>query len=136
MALQFTAAYMRLQSLEERWALTPPFHPYPREGGYFLLRSQHLAAVLPVRKRDALHCPDFPQMAKAISDRLPCYLIILLNLIRFVFSIVHNESRTIPQTLNFCKFSLDLRALDRFCRVTIDFIIEPVLINFTHILKE
>ena len=38
--------YMNLQpprhpartSLHGRWALTPPSHPYPRRGGYFLLR--------------------------------------------------------------------------------------------------
>ncbi len=44
-----------------RWALTPPFHPYPLRGGCFLLRfllSPH--EDLPVRKCGALRCPDFP----------------------------------------------------------------------------
>ncbi len=46
-----TPVYMNLQlprrtartSLDGRWALTPPSHPYPLQGGYFLLRYSAFA---------------------------------------------------------------------------------------------
>ncbi len=42
--------YGRATSLPPRWALTPPFHPYPQSpaGGRSLLRSHNLTAVRPL----------------------------------------------------------------------------------------
>ena len=48
-----TPVYMNLQpprhtartSLHGRWALTPPSHPYPVRGGYFLLRYSAFASA-------------------------------------------------------------------------------------------
>ena len=41
------------------WALTPPSHPYPY-GRLFSSASTSPRGLLPVRKRIALCCPDFP----------------------------------------------------------------------------
>jgi len=34
--------------LQHRWALTPPFHPYPLRGGCFLLHYNSLATIFPL----------------------------------------------------------------------------------------
>lgn len=71
----------------ERWALTPPFHPYPYpnsyrdRGGIFSVAlsvyEPSPAHTLPVRKYGALCCPDFPppdplQDLKATSRLARC----------------------------------------------------------------
>ena len=44
-----------------RWALTPPFHPYPdKSGRLFSVTLLYPHGYLPVRKHGALCCPDFP----------------------------------------------------------------------------
>jgi hypothetical protein len=51
---------MRARSLARRWALTPPFHPYPRGGGLFSVPlsasrlAPPLAAILPCGARTFL----------------------------------------------------------------------------------
>ena len=60
--IRFTMQY---RSPGTRWALTPPFHPYPaRRGGIFSVALAVTAPspvrTLPVRKYGALCCPDFP----------------------------------------------------------------------------
>src|SRR5690606_31818502 len=59
-----------------RWALTPPFHPYPRRrvGGGGLL-SVALSSRSPspgVTRRPALRSPDFPLDHCGTSEYLPC----------------------------------------------------------------
>ena len=41
-------AYGYSRRREYRWALTPPFHPYPFRGGYFLLHYCGLSPALPL----------------------------------------------------------------------------------------
>jgi len=64
---------------EKPWALTPRFQPYlclKAIGGMFsaalsMIRV-FITGPLPVRKRDALRCPDFPLSSKLNSDRTAC----------------------------------------------------------------
>ena len=66
--------YMNLQlprrtartSLHDRWALTPPSHPYPC-GRLFSSALLHLRRWLSVRKWSALCCPDFPPLLVATA---------------------------------------------------------------------
>lgn len=50
-------------SPRDRWALTPPFHPYPalRRGGVFSVALSLGLPPVPVRDHPALRCPDFPR---------------------------------------------------------------------------
>ena len=50
---------------DARWALTPPFHPYPLRiaGGSFLSHYPRRRRRLPIKKCAALCCPDFPLYA-------------------------------------------------------------------------
>ena len=62
-------------SLSGRWALTPPFHPYPnmhRDGLFSVALSVTNPSpdwCLPVRKYGALCCPDFPPRPDSYRDR-------------------------------------------------------------------
>jgi hypothetical protein len=66
LAFQLVRFALHLASLHGRWALTPPFHPYlllhAIKGGIFsvALSVFRWCGTLPVRKYDALCCPDFP----------------------------------------------------------------------------
>ncbi|EPR68830.1 hypothetical protein ADICYQ_2216 [Cyclobacterium qasimii M12-11B] len=59
---------LQYRSPDTRWALTPPFHPYPNWktscGGFLSVVLSvilvFLPGHLPVRKYGALCCPDFP----------------------------------------------------------------------------
>ena len=73
-----TPVYMNLQpprhtartSLHDRWALTPPSHPYPC-GRLFSSTLLCPREQLSVRKWSALCCPDFPPLPlKGNGDRL------------------------------------------------------------------
>jgi hypothetical protein len=65
--------------LGARWALTPPFHPYPNAAswlrryifcGTVCYRLACAAQHLPVRKYGALCCPDFPRAdTRSTRDR-------------------------------------------------------------------
>ena len=70
LVFQFVRFSLPPTSLPERWALTPPFHLFLDEAN-MLVRVVFLSAALsvplkslskdlPVRKYDALYCPDFP----------------------------------------------------------------------------
>ena len=50
-------------SPRDRWALTPPFHPYPasRRGGIFSVALSLGLLPVPVRDHPARRCPDFPR---------------------------------------------------------------------------
>ena len=53
-----------------RWALTPPFHLFLPKKVVFLsvalsVLNRLLDLALPVRKYDALYCPDFPLFRKS-----------------------------------------------------------------------
>ena len=80
-----TPVYMNLQpprrtartSLHDRWALTPPSHPYPC-GRLFSSALLHLRRWLSVRKWNALCCPDFPPLPCGNGDRpSDCLLCVL-----------------------------------------------------------
>ena len=59
-----------------RWALNPPFHPYPLRGGYFMSPCMQRRRRLSVRKHDALYCPDFPPgHFDRATDRLSGYFL-------------------------------------------------------------
>jgi len=66
LAFQLVRFSVPPMSPSERWALTPPFHLFPsptsRAGVVCFLWHYlfHQLADLPVRKYDALCCPDFP----------------------------------------------------------------------------
>lgn len=65
-----------LTSPPERWALTPPFHPYPNCSGRYIfcgtVCSPDASGDLPVRKYGALCCPDFPpRLLEAIRRLAP-----------------------------------------------------------------
>src|SRR5579871_1352871 len=71
---------MRFPSPKTRWALTPPFHPYPDRsrgrGGLFSVALSVTppspVACLAVSQHRASWCPDFPPAAGASRDaRLP-----------------------------------------------------------------
>jgi len=48
-------------SPHDRWALTPPFHPYcPKAAVYFCYRTFSLTKDFPLGSMVALCCPDFP----------------------------------------------------------------------------
>src|SRR5690606_29264409 len=52
-------------SLKERWALTPPFHPYLPEGRRYILcgtfRTPSITDGTPgITRSSVLRCPDFP----------------------------------------------------------------------------
>ena len=55
-----------------RWALTPPFHPYPR-GRLFSVILLYPRGYLPVRKHGALCCPDFPPHPKGAAIERPAF---------------------------------------------------------------
>ena len=65
MVFQFVRFTLPYLSPNMRWALTPPFHLFLQKKVVFLsaalsvLKSVN-SLDLPVRKYDALHCPDFP----------------------------------------------------------------------------
>ena len=69
-----TSVYANLQlprrtartSLHDRWALTPPSHPYPY-GRLFSSTLLCLRRQLSVRKWNALCCPDFPPLPVATA---------------------------------------------------------------------
>ena len=71
-----TPVYMNLQpprrtartSLHDRWALTPPSHPYPC-GRLFSSALLRPCRQLSVRKWSALCCPDFPLLSCDNSDK-------------------------------------------------------------------
>ena len=74
--------YMNLQlprrtartSLHDRWALTPPSHPYPC-GRLFSSTLLCLRRQLSVRKWNALCCPDFPPLyLTTATDRSTVFL--------------------------------------------------------------
>ena len=49
------------RSPETRWALTPPFHPYPATpGGLFSVALSLGSPPVPLRNHAALRSPDFP----------------------------------------------------------------------------
>jgi len=62
---------MRQTSPPDRWALTPPFHPYPFWGGIFSVALSVGFPLPPVRWPAALWSPDFPL---SIRQRLPAPL--------------------------------------------------------------
>ena len=66
--------YCRTTSLPPRWALTPPFHPYP--AGMRIPAGRSFSVTLPcphghqvVSLRGALRCPDFPPPDRSGGDR-------------------------------------------------------------------
>ncbi len=60
LTLLLTRFTMRLPLLPDRWALTPPFHPYPFRGG-ILSVALSVALRLPgVTRRHVLWSSDFP----------------------------------------------------------------------------
>ena len=63
--------YGRATSLPPRWALTPPFHPYPQSpaGGRSLLRSHNLTAVRPLACVALCVARTFLSRPAAGSDR-------------------------------------------------------------------
>ena len=66
---------------EVSWALTPRFHPCPKnrslQGGLFSVALSVNGWLpfrpLPVRKQDALCCPDFPHSTEAERDKADCF---------------------------------------------------------------
>lgn len=50
-----------------RWALTPPFHPYPRSGRYVFCATFRGSLRAAVSGHRALWSPDFPPLAKGRS---------------------------------------------------------------------
>ena len=73
---QASPVYMNFQlpectaptSLPAWWALTPPSHPHPC-GQLFSSALADPCGPLPVRKQDALCCPDFPLLFRAATSR-------------------------------------------------------------------
>ncbi len=61
-------------SLFGRWALTPPFHPYRKSGGCFLLCYYPLAKIFHIKKHGALCCPDFPPAQQCAPAMRPSCL--------------------------------------------------------------
>lgn len=60
MVLQPTRCTVRSVSLPSRWALTPPFHPYPTSGRSFSVTLLCPRGHQAVNLDGALRCPDFP----------------------------------------------------------------------------
>ncbi len=71
MALQLagrTALHVTMQAGE----LLPHLFTLTPGGGYFLSHLPYPCGYLPVRKHDALRCPDFPPPEKTGSDGTAC----------------------------------------------------------------
>ena len=63
-------AYGRRTLLPPRWALTPPFHPYPPEGRrLFSVTLLHPYERRAVNSCGALCCSDFPLPSRAAIER-------------------------------------------------------------------
>jgi len=60
---------MRARLLVRRWALTPPFHPYPR-GRYVFCATFRGSPRAAVSGHPALWSPDFPPLAGRSPDSL------------------------------------------------------------------
>lgn len=83
--------YGKLGHPRSRWSLTPPSHPYHLHrgfGGYFLLHYTRSYPRLPVRKHDALCCPDFPPLQNELRRQtVPLFLYFYLFLSCFILSL-------------------------------------------------
>ncbi len=66
---------MRARSLARRWALTPPFHPYPC-GRYFFCATFRGSLRAAVNGHPALWSPDFPPREGAIARLTPAIEIV------------------------------------------------------------
>ena len=66
-----------------RWALTPPFHPYLRGGGYFLSHLPNVATRFPLESMMLCVARTFLRPLPAAGDR-PHFCI---KLFRFLFSL-------------------------------------------------
>ena len=61
--------YCRMTSLPPRWALTPPFHPYPF-GRLFSVTLLYPLEYQAVNLCGALCCSDFPPLFRAAMNRI------------------------------------------------------------------
>ena len=66
----------------ERWALTPPFHPYPKIGRSVFCGTFHRLSASSRRRHSALWCPDFPPKKGGCPLPLNTYIITILKLSR------------------------------------------------------
>ena len=110
--LQLTRFAMRQMLPFDRWALTPPFHPYLfYKGGLFSValsvRSFYTSPLICMR-RDALRCPDFPHFTFVKRDKTTFFK---ANLKIYIFLLVNNLNKfkccsTKFSTLNFFDASI------------------------------
>lgn len=86
-----------------RWALTPPSHPYPlpeekRRSFSSALVQPH--GQLPVKKRNALRCPDFPPAPHIERTRQA----VRLHFSLYIFSLWMQNYEIVVIPLKFCNF--------------------------------
>jgi len=88
-------------SPHDRWALTPPFHPYcPKAAVYFCYRTFSLTKDFPLGSMVALCCPDFP-LTHHVRQRQTLLLFSLLLLAKTTSEV------------RFSSFSFRLRSFTR-----------------------
>src|ERR1700677_4463737 len=73
---------MRARSLARRWALTPPFHPYPRGRCIFCATFRGSPRAV-VSGHPALRSPDFPPRDGAIARPTPARSMLARQALRF-----------------------------------------------------